>query len=157
MKQLNIYLKPYQSNLLEIFCGTPIFFSGKYNFANLVFSLLSKKKYINPNLEPIKTFVPDWIYEKSKGKNYLSETGTKILGDYIDSLLDIELRKFLAPYHKNPGLKIKDGVNLFIEKYNLPDTITFYERLKKKDFRNRTKKITENPAIYFNQLSILEE
>ena len=153
MKQLNLYLQPYQEKFLETIYGSPIILTGRYNVTELIFSLLSKNEYIDNNLKKITVNTADWVFEKNNGKKYLSKIGTKIFSDYVNSLIDIELYKFLAPYHKNPSLKIKDGLNLFIEKFNLPNSLTFYERLKKKDFRRRTKKNIENPAVFFDDLS----
>lgn len=153
MKQIDLYLKPYQSSFLKTILGTPIIITGRFNFAELFFSLLSKNEYKNDSLNKTTVLVPDWLFEKSNGKIFIPEIGNKIIGDYLDSLMDIQLYKFLKPYHRNPRLKIKDGINLFIEKFNLPDTLTFYERLKKRDFRSRKKKIVDNPAVYFNDLS----
>ncbi|MFA6400899.1 MAG: hypothetical protein WCX31_04630 [Salinivirgaceae bacterium] len=152
MQQLKLYLKPHQERYLISICGKPPFLSAKFNLAPLVFSLLRWEEFSAP-LPETKVYVPDWVLKDSGGKVNIGERGNKVIGDYLDSLLDIDLFQFLAPYHKNSSLYLKDGIYLFIDAHNLPGDMRTYEMLKKRDYRMRKKNYSNNPAIFFDDLS----
>ena len=155
MQKITIYLKPHQERYLKSIAGDPPQLSAKYNLANLAISLLTKTPD-NPyqfNQPGTLAVLPNWSADLIAEKTYLSPTANKMFGTYIDSLLDIDFCHFMKPYHASDMLDIKDGINLFIEKRNLPVEPRIYEMLKKRDYRLRNKIYLENPADFFNELS----
>lgn len=152
MQQLKLYLKPHQERFLISLCGKPPFLSAKYNLAPLVFSLLRWEEY-KPNQPETKIYVPDWVLKNSGGKKHIGERAHKVIGNYIDSILDIDMFQFLSPYHHNSRLYLKDGIHLFMDHHDLPNDMSTYEMLKKRDYRMRLKFSSKNPIKFFNNLS----
>ncbi len=157
MQKIKLYLKPHQAAYLKSICGAPPALGAKYNLAPLLFSLLRWEEYQTTE-KGLTAIVPDWVMESSGGKNNLSERGHKVMGDYIDSLMDVDFWDYIKPYYLNHRLELKDGIYLFIDKHNLPNTDNkVYNMLIKRYYRIRkTQQKQKNPAEFFNDISIFK-
>ncbi len=85
---------------------------------------------------PIRFAVPSW---KSEYKNFtLNKNSIQVLKRRIKTIYGLIAHDFLSQ-KRNEGYQIKDCIFLFLAKYEIEDTDTNYERVKK-DFdrwRNR--------------------
>lgn len=151
MQKIFINIKPHQQQYLEKLTGTPPYLGTKYNFSHLIFSLLTWKE--TDTNEYTKILVPDWVIKKSGGKCHISAHGHKIIGSYIDSLLDLHLFNYLKPYLLQSKLSLKDGIYSFIYENNLDDEQKIFEMLKKRYYRMRKKFPEDNKIKFFNNLS----
>lgn len=152
MQSIEVHLSLYHIRYLESICGKPIFLGAKFNLAPFVFSHLGYTEFQGEN--PQKVFVPDWVINDAKGRRFLGETENKVLGRYIDSLMDVDVFRYLTPYINNPRLNIKDGIKIYITKHNLPDEDRTYEMIRKRFYRMRKDNQTEDSTIkFFGNLS----
>lgn len=152
MKYVLVELKEHQKQYLECITGIPPYLGNKFNFSELVFSLLTWKETKVNN--PTKVYVPDWVIKKSGGKTHIASQGHKIIGSYIDSLLDLHLFHYLKPYHLQKKLSLKDGIYSFIYDNHLNDEEKTFEMLKKRHYRMRKKFCKDNKTKFFNNLSL---
>jgi hypothetical protein len=152
MQSIDVYLPNYHIRYLESICGKPIFLGAKFNLSAFVFSHLGYTEFRGD--KPQKVFVPDWVLKDAQGRTFLGEIENKVLSRYIDSLMDIDVFKYLTPYVKNPRLNIKDGIKIYISKHNLTDDDRTYEMIRKRFYRMRKDNETDDSTLkFFGNLS----
>jgi len=114
----------------------PLFIPKRHKLNKLLSFLLVKppedynpfEKMSEPYLELI---IPYFEKFNINTYNYLSRKSQRTFAKKVMDVFDIAFFEFVEPLIID-GIDKIDAVNLFIEKYNQPDTLRFQERLTKK-------------------------
>lgn len=135
---------------------SPLFVPKRHRLNKLLSNLLTKpplgysfEKTNEPYLELI---IPFFYGININYNNYLTPRSQRIFAKRVKSMFEVEYFNFIDDCLVNDMDKI-DAVNLFIEKYNLPDHITFQDRLMKMLYRSK-KILRKHPTKNYNKSNV---
>ncbi len=154
--QMDQYLIDFLYSVYQSSNKEEALFLPKRNRLNKLLSLLLTKppKELPESISPkaqLHLLIPFFEKININSINYLSHRSQQIFTKQVKRMFDVEFFDFVDICLINAIDKI-DAVNLFIEKYDLPDDMKFQERLLKK--LQRSKKILKkHPTKTYKKIS----
>lgn len=130
-----------KSFVLSVYGKEPVYFPKRDKLNSLLSVLLSKPPldFKFTTLDPVNDLViilPYFEHLNINSHNYLSDRSQRVFAKRIKTLFDVAFVDFIDKCFLD-GIDRVDAVNLFIDKYNLPDDLSHQETLLKAIYRSK--------------------
>lgn len=141
MEAIKLNLNTFQEAILQKECkseGANIKLTRENSIGKFICSQVqwSKEEVKQPD-EGITLLLPKYTYIFQQNfYPFISKQNQKNISDFLQSVFDLNLDLFFAKGYRYK-YRQKDIVEAFMLHYNLPQTVTIVDMLKKRDYRKK--------------------